>query len=369
MLLKSFIRIKVSQCLLSLALVIGFTGHPAKAETPEASEVVQKRLYDLQKQAKEAPVEKLKRGEDDWAEVTVVKPINLSSLKEADFLKPIVEETFQSFNEDIDVSESPYLPQGISLDMFRKAVAETKADLLVSTVILPGNIDFYIYDKRDPYRVFAQSEVFAEGNQEELRFDMAQFYAKQGFRRALFRYTSNQAYELPRDGSPPILQSEVPRFIASYQAVEMVNREVYSNFYASVNWGGAMSRGQSGKFWNSSLISLELGANIFGRWYLEAAGEISAYNTAIGSLKYMVSDRDEAIRLMFGVGGAVLSTRHTFDWDQSNDIKGRQYYAVPSVSILFPVSDVFIKVESRMLLGLTHNSQIFTFMPGIHLWF
>lgn len=348
---------------------MGLIGYPARAETPDTPEVVQKRLYNLQQKARTVLAEKLQRGERDWAEITVVKPINLSRLKETDFLHPIVEETLRSFNEDINVHESPYSPQGISLDMFRKAVAETRADLLVATVIMPGNIDFYIYDKRDPYKVFAQSEVFAEGVQEELRLDMAQFYAKQGFRRALFRYTSNQAYELPRDGSPPILQSEVPRFIASYQAVEMVNREVYSNFYAAVNWGGAMSRGQSGKFWNSSLISLELGANIFGRWYLEAAGEISAYNTAIGSLKYMVSDRDESIRLMFGVGGAVLSNRHTFDWDQSNDIQGRQFYAVPSISVLFPISDVFFKVESRMLLGLTHNSQIFTFMPGIHLWF
>lgn len=374
MLFKLFIFKRGPLLALSISLLFAFGGNVAVAEataSPESNspEAVQKRLYALQQQARSALAEKMQREKDDWAEVTVLSPINFSQLKTTDFLKPVVEETLHAFSEDITIKQNSYVPQGISLDMLRLAVAKTDADLLVATVILPGNIDFYIYDKRDPYRVFAQSENFAEGKQEDLRPEMARFYAKQGFRRALFRYISNQAYDLPRDGSPPVLQSEVPRFIASYQAVEMVNREVYSNFYASVNWGGAMSRGQSGKLWNSSLISIEVGANILGRFYLEAAGEVSAYNTAIGSLKYLISDREEAIRLMFGLGGAILSNRHTFDWDQSNDITGRQYYAVPSVSIMFPISDVFLKLESRMLVGLTHNSQIFTFMPGIHLWF
>ncbi|NBX76182.1 MAG: hypothetical protein EBQ92_06475 [Proteobacteria bacterium] len=332
-----------------------------------ADEASREKLYALQQRAKATLLTKLRKGEDDWVDIKVVTPVDYTNLISKDFVKNTVEEILQAYDSDISVSRSPYKLKGISLDMLRLAVADTKADVLVSTVFLPSNVDVYIYDKRSPFQIYAHSEAFVEGNQEDLDVKMAEHYTRIAFRRALFRYISDQTYDLPRDGSPPVLQSPIPRVIASYQTVEMINREANSNFYASFNWGAALSNGTSGKFWNSSLVSLELGANVAGKFYVEGAAEISAYNLAVGSVKYLFSDRDEAFRFMFGVGGAVLSTRHTFDWDQSNDIQGRKFYVVPSFSVMFPISDVYLKLESRAFIN--SQSQIYTFMPGLHIWF
>jgi hypothetical protein len=332
-----------------------------------AEESQREKVYALQQRAKANLLTKLRKGEDDWVDIQVVTPVDYTNLISKDFVKNIVEEVFQAYDPDISVRRNAYKLKGVSLDMLRLAVANTKADVLVSTVFLPTNVDVYIYDKRNPFQIYAQSEAYVEGNQEDLDVKMAEHYTRIAFRRALFRYISDQTYDLPRDGSPPVLQSPIPRVIASYQTVEMINRDANSNFYASFNWGAALSNGTSGKFWNSSLISLELGANVLGKLYVEGAAEISAYNLAVGSLKYLFTDRDEAFRFMFGIGGAVLSNRHTFDWDQSNDIQGRKFYVVPSFSVMFPISDVYLKLESRAFIN--SNSQIYTFMPGLHIWF
>lgn len=332
-----------------------------------AEDSLKERIYALQQKAKATLMAKLKKDEDNWVDIQVLPPIDYTNLASKDFVKDIVQETFKAYDPDIPVSGSSYKLKGMSLDMLRIAVASTKADLLVATIFLPSNVDVYIYDRRNPFQIFAQSEAFVEGNQEDLDVRMAEHYVKLAFRRCLFRYINDLPYELPRDGSPPVLQSEMPRVIASYQTVEMINREATSNFYASFNWGAAISNGKSDKLWNSSLISLELGAKLVGRLFVEAAAEVSAYNLAVGSLKYLVTERDQPFRFMFGLGGAILSTRHTFDWDQSNDISGRQYYIVPNISVMFPISDVYLKLESRVFLN--RSTQIYTFMPGLHIWF
>ena len=336
--------------------------------SPDSPEAIQKRLYALKQRAQKALLAKLKKGED-WITIQTFPLIDYTNLNSKEFFRKMVEETFQSYEKEVQVGEAKYELTGISLERLRIGMATTQTDLAVAAVVMPTNIDVYLYDKRNPFKIYAQSEAFLEGNQEALSVPMAEHYSKLAFRRALFRYISNQPYDLPRDGSPPILRSEVPRVIASYQTVDMINREASANFYVSANWGAAISRGFSGKLWNSSLISLELAWNFVGRWFLEAAGEISAYNMGVASVKYLVSDREEPFRLMLGIGGAVLSNRHTFDWDQSNDIRGRQFYAVPSLSVLFPISDVYLKLESRAFVGVNGQSHIFTIMPGLHIWF
>jgi len=329
----------------------------------------QQRLYLLQQNARSALLKKIKKEDGSNLDIRVLPVIDYTQLTEKDFMQEIVQDSLQSYDSEIKVGKTNYFLKSLSLDSLRLAIASTKAEVLVAAVTLPTNVDVYIYDKRTPLKVFAHSEIFLEGNQEDLSVRMAEYYAKLAFRKALYRYIMVDAYDLPRDGSPPILKSDVPRGIASYQTVEMINREANANFYVAANWGAALSNGDSGKFWNSSLISLQLAWNFLGNLYIEAAGEISAYNLGVGSIKYLVSDREQPFRFMFGLGGAVLTTRHTFDWDQSNDITGRRLYVVPSATILFPISDVYLKLETRAFLGLDERSQIFTFMPGLHIWF
>lgn len=330
---------------------------------------VQQKLYLLQQKARSGLLRKLKNEDGSNRDIRVLPLIDYTQLTEKDFLQEIVEDSLKKYESEPQVEKSNYKLESLSLDSLRLAVARSEADLLVAAVVLQTNIDVYIYDKRTPFKIYAHSEFFLEGAQEDLGVNMATYYSRVAFRKALYRYIMDDAYELPRDGSPPVLKSEIPRSIASYQTVEMINREAKADFYLAANWGAALSNGDSGKFWNSSLISLELGWNFWSNLYVEAAAELSAYNLGVGSLKYLVADRDEPFRIMLGLGGAVLTTRHTFDWDQSNDITGRRFYVVPSATLLFPISDVWFKLETRAFFDLEERSQIFTFMPGLQLWF
>lgn len=329
----------------------------------------QQRLYNLRQQARNTLLSKLKVSDGKWAQIRVLPPIDYVNLNSPESVFEVVKESFQSFDKDIPVATGNYKLKSVSLEKLRIAVAESKTDILIVSVILPSNIDIYLYDKRMPFQIFAHSEEFIEGNQTNMPLEMAKHYAQIGIRRTLFRYISEQSYDLPRDDTPPILKSEIPRAIASYQAVEMINREAKSNFYGSVTWGAALTQGATNKLWNSSLISLEVGAKLAEDWYAELAADICAYNFGVASLKYMISDREEPFRLMLGMGAAVSTDRHTFDWDQTNDIQGRKFFAVPSVAVLFPISDVYLKLESRAYFGLDGASRIYTVIPGIHILF
>jgi len=355
---------------MALMLALGLLSGPKLAAEENTNYSTQQTIYSLQQKARATLLKKLKDEDGDFLDIQVLPIVDYTQLTSELFFKKMVENSLQAYDPDLDVGKSDYVLKSMSLDALRLAIANTKADILVAMVALPTNIDVYVYDKRTPLKIYANSEFFLEGPQDDLSVKMAEYYSKMGFRRALYRYIVDDAYDLPRDGSAPILKSEVPRVIASYQTVEMINREAESHFYVAANWGAALSNGDSGRFWNSSLISLELGWNILGNLFVEAAAEISAYNLGVASLKYMMESREEPFRLMFGVGGAFLSSRHTFDWDQSNDIRGRRYYVVPSATILFPISDVYFKFETRAFLGWGNEaSQIFTFMPGLHIWF
>jgi hypothetical protein len=329
----------------------------------------QQRLYELRQKARNTLLGKLKLSEGKWSKIQVLPPIDYVNLKSPESIFEVVKESFQAFDKEIPVVTGNYKLKSVSLEKLRIAVAESKSDILVVSVILPSNVDIYLYDKRTPYQIYAHSEEFIEGNQTSMPIEMAKHYAQLGIRRALFRYISEQFYDLPRDDTPPILKSEIPRAIASYQAVEMINREAKSNFYGSVTWGAALTQGATNKLWNSSLISIELGAKLSEDWYAELAADICAYNFGVASLKYLVSDREEPFRFMIGMGAAVSTDRHTFDWDQTNDIQGRKFYAVPSVAVLFPISDVYLKLESRAYFGLDGASRIYTVIPGIHILF
>lgn len=348
-------------------VALGFQTLLPAEEATELSN--QQRLYLMQQKLRQSLKKKLLNEGGDSKTITVLPIINYGGLTDEMFVKDTVEAALEPYKLSLEINPTSFKLESLSLDSLRLAVASIKTDILVATVVMPTNTDIYIYDKSVPYKIFGQSEFYVEGPQDPLGLPMAEHYSKIAFRKAFYRYLTDDAYDLPRDGSPPILNSEVPRSIASYQAVEMINREANANFYFSANWGAALSSGDSGKLWNSSLISLELGWNPVGKIYLEAAAEISAYNLGVGSVKYLVSQRDEPFRFMFGLGGAVLSDRHTFDWDQSNDIEGQRFYVVPSATILFPISDVYFKLESRAYLGLDERSHIFTFMPGLHIWF
>jgi len=357
-------------CLLVLSCVSSFAETETETQVPQdPQEVKRQNINQLREQAKNTLVNKLKNKDGNWLDVQTLPPIDFVGMKDLSPVSSVVEDFLKVFAPELKVKLADYKLKSVSLEKLRIAMAVTRADILVVSVVLPNSIDMYLYDKRTPHQVYAQSEGFAEGTQFNLSVPMAEHYARLSMRRTLYRYISEQFYDLPRDDSPPILKRKIPRVIASYQAVEMINREANSNLYASINWGSALTQGVTGKLWNSNLISLELGYNFYDNWFVEAAADICAYNFAVGSLKYSFHDREKAFRFMTGVGLGVLSNRHTFDWDQSNDITGRKYYVVSSISVLFPISDVYLKLESRAYLGLDGVSRVYTIVPGLHIFF
>jgi hypothetical protein len=342
----------------------------AEESSAEPAQLTPKeKLAELKKQARGLLLNKLKTNENEWAKIFVLAPIDYTNLSSTEFFSEMVQETIEGYDKELEVKPSNYQLPAINLEQLRIAMATLQADILVISVVLSGNVDVYIYDRKNPIEIFGYSEGFVEGPQEKLEVEMAKHYSKNVLRKALFKYISNQPFELPRDNSAPILKLEIPRSIASYRTVEMINREATANFYGSIGWGATLSSGQSGKLWNSNLVSLQLGFNLYKDWYLEAAGEMSAYNIASGSLKYLVSNREEPLRFMVGIGGSISTDRHTLDWDPTNDIKGTQIYAVPSASILLPISDVFLKLEAKAHLGVTTQSRIFSIFPAIQMFF
>ena len=355
--------------LLLLAFLFAFQIH-ANSEAPSSvKKNKQQKLLALRKKIQKLLLTRLKNQNGDWMKISVLPPIDYTQLDSTDFMINLVGDTFRGYDPSINVGDTSHRIKSVSLEQIRYAMALTQSEMLVLSVIFPANVDVYIYDRRNPYQIYGQSEGFVEGPQEKLDSKMAEHYSKIAFRRVLFKYLSNQAYDLPRDNAAPVLKTELPRSIASYEIVEAMNREVNSNFYGSLGWGAALSRGETNSFWNSSLISGNLGIRLWGDLFVEGAVDLSAYNLASGSLKYMIFDREDSIRFMFGLGGALGMARHTISWDPLDDIKGTQQYVVPSASILLPVSDVYFKVEAKMFWGMTSSAQIFSIAPSIHLFF
>lgn len=353
-----------------LLLVLGISIPLFAEESFESKPLTQQeKLAELRKQAKSILLNNLKTKENRWANLFVFQPIDYTDLATTDFFVEMVKETLQGYEKELEVKKTKYQLSAINLEQLRIAMATVKADISVISVFMAGNVDVYIYDRKNPLEIFGQSEGFVEGPQEKLEVEMAKHYSKQAFRKALFKYITKKPFELPRDNSPPILKLEIPRSIASYRTVEIINREEKANFYASIGWGATLSSGESGKLWNSNLVSAQLGFHLFKDWYFELTGEMSAYNIGSGNLKYLVSDRDKPLRFMVGLGGAISTNRHTLDWDPTNDIQGSQMYVVPSASVLLPISDVFLKLEARAHWGVTTDSKIFSIFPAIQLFF
>lgn len=356
--------------ILFLLLALGISIPLFSEESVETKLLTQQeKLAEMRKQAKAILISNLKTKENQWARLFVLQPIDYTDLSSTEFFAEMVTETLQGYEKQLEVKKTKYQLSAINLEELRIAMASLKADISVISVFMSGNVDVYLYDRKNPLEIFGHSEGFVEGPQEKLELEMAKHYSKQAFRKALFKYITKKPFELPRDNSPPVLKLEIPRSIASYRTVEVINREEKANFYASIGWGATLSSGESGKLWNSNLVSAQLGFHLVRDWYLELTGEMSAYNIGSGNLKYLVSDRNEPLRFMVGLGGAISTNRHTLDWDPTNDIKGSQLYVVPSASVLLPISDVFLKLEARAHLGVTTDSKIFSIFPAIQLFF
>ncbi|MBM4317526.1 MAG: hypothetical protein FJ116_08610 [Deltaproteobacteria bacterium] len=325
------------------------------------------RLDLFKKAARRILNKKLTLPNGDSAKVYVLKPINYTDLKTVEPIVATIEGTIQSYDQNIDVRISDQTMPALTLESFRLAVAKLNAEIVIISVLNTSSFEMYMYDKRTPSQIYAHTEPLASAARYQLNTEAAVYYTKLLIRRTLYRYIRNQYYEMPRDDSPPLLQSEIPRYIASSQSLELINREARSHFYVSAGLGAAISRGSRAKYWNSNLLSGQLALRVYDKLYLEGSFNMFAYNAVVGSIKYLFSNRDSSFRIMGGIGfSRFLRDRQVLNWDQTEGGLENKSYIVPSVSLLLPIADIYLKAEAQVYMPFrTTNRYVFAVMPGL----
>jgi hypothetical protein len=302
--------------------------------------------------------------------VVVFSPIDFTTTQVGPIVSSALVESLKKYG-NLNVREEKYVLENLTLGEFRKGMAEFKVDVLVASSIRNTNFDIYIYDRRTPYYIYAHSEPIPEVTQLQISQDVAQFYSRIMLRRALYRYINDQYFELPRQDSAPVLQSEIPRWIASPESLSQINRELVSNLYFGVSSGAIFTRSSvANATWNASLLGLQFGYRVHGNLFVEGAFENSAYNVFIGSMKYVLVNRNSPFRIGIGLGAAYATAKKVLVVDNASSLAGGGSFVVGSFSFLFPIGDVYLKLENRNFIGLGSGGKaMFTLMPGLLIHF
>lgn len=296
--------------------------------------------------------------------IVLVEPLDYTESNLEAPASAIIAESFSKYGASNLRTYSHEL-KTVTLEEFRKAMAKFDADVMVVNILRNTTFDLYIYDRRTPYYIFAHSEPLPPTTTFPMDQKIAERYVRLLVRRTLFHYARNQYYELPREESVPVLQSEIPRWIASVESLKMVNREFLSKWYAGVHIGAALTVGDFGKVWNSNLIGLNAGYQFSPGWYAEGAFDAFSYNAFSGSVKKMFANKEMTFKITAGLGLAALLNQKTLDFDRTFGVNPGTIFAVPSGSLLYPISDVYLKADAKMFIGITRPGFIFTVSPGL----
>jgi hypothetical protein len=163
-------------------------------------------------------------------------------------------------------------------------------------------------------------------------------------------------------------KQDIPRWIASSEALAVVNHDIMSNAYFTAAFGTALASGTGGN-WNSNLLSIAGGYKIFDSTYIEGGLDAFAYNVLNASLKYAIVSRDTPLRFYIGGGLAYSINQHTLNYDQSYTQGLQDVYFMGSASVAFPISDIYFKLESKVYVGFSPMAVVFTVAPGLMLLF
>lgn len=334
---------------------------------PNLNSVEALKIEKFKQAARKILINKLTKPDGDAAKIYVLKPINYTDLKTVEPVVSTIETSIKSYDSEISVKKTDQTMPSLTLESFRLAIAKLNAEIVIISVLNTNAFEMYLYDKRTPNQIYAHTEPLSSSARYDLNVEAATYYTRLLIRRTLYRYIKNQYYEMPRDDSPPFLQSEIPRYIASAGSLELVNREARSHFYIAAGLGAAISKGKQGKYWNSNLMSGQLAFRVYEKLYLEGSFNMFAYNAVMGSLKYLFSDRNSSFRFMGGIGASYfLVDRQVLNWDQTNGDLQKKYYIVPSVSAMLPISHVYLKAEAQLYIPYkSSNRYVFAIMPGL----
>lgn len=367
------VKFRTHKVILAITLCFIFSSF-ARAEEQQAADQnnsvtsppENSRLARFKAAARARLIKRLTNKDATPSKIVVLPPVDYTALQQSSIATETIRKAIQQYDKKIDVQASKHRMDSLTLEHFRKAMIKERADVLLTLIMHPTNFDIYLYDARTPYQIYAHSEPISSGAQYELTREAVAYYTKILIRRTLYRYIKSQYYELPREESATVLQSEIPRHVASVESLEKINREAYSNWYVTAGLGAALSSGAStSRWWNSNLLSGGIGRRVYDDYYVEAFADLASYNVLGLFGKYVLIDKHKSFKVSLGLGGGLVASRRTLNWDINDDIDSGTFLVGGSGTILLPIADIYLKAEGRVYYGVNKKALIVNILPGL----
>jgi len=314
--------------------------------------------------------EKLTKKNGRTAKVVVLTPLDYTNMNLSASVATTIHRDLMQYGVN-NSSRSNYVISSLTVEAFRKAKIRTKADILVLSVLKPQQFELFMYDSRQPYNIFAYSQELPDPTVQPFTLNAAQYYTRLLVRRVLYLYLQDYYLELPRIDQRPTLVAEVPRWVANAKVFKRANKNIISNFYASASVGAALAKGSRGDYWGTNIISGSVAYRFMETSFIEAG--FSAFTLNMFSLGFKYYIEDKSTPFLFGGGGVAVGlafNKHTIDWQQSLSpvpLGGSAIMGIPSLSVLFPIGDAYLKAETQVLIG--SGQMVLTFLPGLLLKF
>jgi hypothetical protein len=321
-----------------------------------------------EKSLRDLLLERLVRRDGTPATIAILKAVETPASRLGEEFPAAIEAAMQSFGS-LNMKREDFALPVVTMEEIRLTMARFNADLIIFPVVKKDSVDLFLFDRRLPYNLYAHSEQMRPELEEAPPATAARELTRLLIQRLLYRYLNNQHFELPREETLPVLQAEIPKWIASPESLNLVNREIIGRFYLNASLGAAINLSRSGQVWNSNLIGLQLGIRVWEKFYIE--GQISAfsYNAFVGSLRYEFVNRNSPFRVNVGLGFSFVTRDKVWNLDQTLGLGRYSYFAVPSVSLLFPIGEVYLKLEAQAFVAPSIDQFIWTAMPGVQVHF
>jgi hypothetical protein len=338
---------------------------PSQAAAPAAPAPVAEAPV---KSAREQLLDKFTKEDGSKADIVVFNAIETPQTALGIDLSRMLAAALKTYGP-LNVRKEDYQLSALTMEDIRLAMARYNVDILITPLVREGTVDLFLFDRRTPYNLYAHSEEIPPGLRGSPSAFIAEEMTRALIKRILFRYLNEQYFELPREESLPVLQAEIPQWVASEDSLMLVNREIKSKWYLNLSLGAAVNMGRSNQLWNSNVIGAQLGFRLSGNLFADLQALSFSYNAFTASLRYQFINRDSPFRVSVGLGAAWVTRDKVWNLDQTIGLGRYSYFVVPSASLLFPIGDVYLKMEAQAFVSLGFDKFIWTFMPGVQIHF
>jgi hypothetical protein len=263
--------------------------------------------------------------------------------------------------------------ENLTLEEFRKLSIRTQSDIIFVTLIKPEEADVFIYDRRTPYYLYTADQNVPKQLTDQLSREMVLHNVMSSFNATLKAYVEDKRYEIARSqASDANANRSLATSAATQHLLITINKELASSSYVSLSMGGACGIGtQPGESRVSTfnILSAEAGTKISKTLYLEADVDLFSYNSIGFLLKYISVNVESPMRFGFGLGPAFGINRSTVAFDPDIPDGAGAQWIMGSASLMIPTLDVYLKIESKIFIGLGGAKDFFSLSPGIAMLF